>query len=331
MFRLAGDDHLLVICQHHIVSDYWSLGIFLSDLSSLYAQARGTGTGLPPPGLQYADFACWQRGALSSERLRDHLGFWRQALDGAPEVLELPADRPRPPVRTSLGRFHHVRFPAGLVAAAGALARRESTTLHVVFLTAYVATLARHIRQDDIVVGVPVAGRSRPQLQQMVGYFLNWLPIRVRVADRPSFEVLLRRVRDASQQALARQDMPFEMLVQELRPTRAVGITPIFQTSFSLRDSAPAAPRLDGLRVSFGDLDGGATHYDLMAELWVEDGAVTGYFPFNDELFDEPTVRRIVGRMTRVLDAGTARPGTRLGDLPMLDPDDEAAALPGLP
>nr|AGS49857.1 long-chain-fatty-acid--CoA ligase [uncultured bacterium esnapd17] len=332
LFRVAAGEHLFVLVQHHIVSDYWSLGVLLGDLGALYAVETGAAQDAPPPPeLHYADFAYWQRQTLVGDRLQADLDFWRRSLEGAPELLDLPTDRRRAPIRTTRGRFHHVSFDPELVEQARDLARTEQTTLHVVFLTAYIATLSRHVQQDDVVVGVPVAGRSRPELQDMIGYFLNWLPIRVHVGDRPTFGELLRRTRDASAAGFAHQDLPFEMLVQELQPPRALGTTPVFQTSFSLRDAAPVPPAFPGVRAELATLDGGATHYDLMAELWVEDGEVRGYLPYNDELFEDATIGRIAARMTRLLRGGLAAPDTAVTELSIMDDDELAAALADKP
>jgi amino acid adenylation domain-containing protein len=332
VYRVADEEHLFVLTQHHIASDQWSLGVLLADLGALYAHARGEGPDLDPPALHYGDFACWQRSTLVRERLDGELEFWRDALDGSPERLELPTDRRRRALRTTRGRFRPVRFEPELVAGVRALARAEGATLHQTFLAAYAATLARHAGQDDIVVGVPLAGRSRSELQDVVGYFLNWLPVRIRLDGRPSFRDLLRRVRDGFGAAFAHQDLPFEMLVKELAPPRALGSTPIFQTSFSLRDGNAEPPRFPGVRVETAQLDGGATHYDLMAELWGEpDGSVVGYLPYNDELFDDATVGRIADRMAVLLAGAVAAPDVPVPALPLLTAADAAAAVVDLP
>ncbi|ROQ69500.1 amino acid adenylation domain-containing protein [Streptomyces sp. 840.1] len=330
LYELGEDEHLFVIVQHHIVSDYWSLGILLSELGSLYAAELGGPLELEPLDLQYPDFAHWQRETLDRKALEGQLDFWREALDGIPGALDLPTDRPRPAIRTSQGRFHRVEFAPPLVAAMRRLAQENSTTLHVAFLSLYFGFLTRLTRHEELVVGVPVAGRTRPELQNMLGYFLNWLAIRVDVSGRPSLRQLVRRTRDAFNAALAHQDVPFDMLVRELQPARVPGITPVFQTSFSLRDAAPKPPDLPGLDVSFADLDGGATHFDLMAELWCEDDRVVGYLPYDDELFDESTVASYARWMTALLSAGTAEPDRPLCDVPLITPA-EHAELVGAP
>ncbi|WP_432061367.1 amino acid adenylation domain-containing protein [Streptomyces sp. S1] len=327
LHRVAEEEWLLLIVQHHIVSDYWSLGILLNELGALYAAERD-GTPAPDaPALHYPDFAHWQRETLTGENLRRELDFWKDTLADAPELLELPLDRPRTAERRTRGRFHHVRFAPALTRSVRDLAGAEGATLHQAFLAAYFAALSRHVRQDDIVVGVPVAGRSRPELQSMIGYFLNWLPIRIRFDDRPSFRELLRRVTRASNEAFAHQDLPFEMLVQALDTRRTPGSTPVFQTSFSLRDAPPVPPAIPGTTVEYADLGGGATHYDMMAELWVEDGTVTGYLPYNDELFDDSTLGSFFDRMHRLLEDAVRRPDAPVADLDLLGALERARLL----
>ncbi|MBB2910421.1 amino acid adenylation domain-containing protein [Streptosporangium becharense] len=330
LYRVAPREHLFVIVQHHIVSDYWSLGILLADLGALYGRELGLTQAPPAPSLHYADFARWQRETLTGDRLAAALDFWRETLDGAPELLDLPTDRPRSRIRHTRGEILPVAFDGELVQRVRALAKEAATTLTVAFLAGYVATLSRHVRQDDIVVGVPIAGRGRPETQQMIGYFLNWLPVRVHVGDGPGLRVLVARVRDAFAAAFARQDLPFEMLVQTLQPPRHLGTTPVFQTSFSLRDAAPEPPALPGLTAELADLGKGATHYDLMAELWCEGERVVGYLPYNDELFDAETVARFARRMTRLLAEGTLEPDRPVRALPLLGEDGtpEASAVP---
>ncbi len=327
LYRTGERGHLLALVQHHIVSDTWSLGILLDDLGKLYARELGEPVDLPPLDLHYPDFAAWQRATVDGETMRRTLDHWRERLDGAPDALDLPTDRPRPAIRGSQGEFHHVRFGADLVAGLRELARQHDTTLLGAFLAGYIALLSRLVRADSVVVGVPVAGRPRPELQRMIGYFLNWLPIHVQVGDRPDLHTLVRRTGAALADAMTHQDVPFDMLVRELRTARRPGETPVFQTSFSLRDGAPTPPAMPGLDISLAELDGGATHYDLMAELWCEGDEVVGYLPYDDELLDARTVARWARWLETLLRAGLAAPGTPVADLEILAPD-ERTVLP---
>ncbi|MEV4513675.1 amino acid adenylation domain-containing protein [Dactylosporangium sp. NPDC049525] len=327
LYRVDERTHLLALVQHHIVSDNWSLGILLDDLGRLYANELGVPVELAPLDVHYPDFAEWQRSTVDGASTRRILEHWRERLDGAPDALDLPTDRPRPAIRGSQGQFHHVRFDADLVAGLRDLASKHDTTLLGAFLAGYVALLSRLVRTESLVVGVPVAGRPQAETQRMIGYFLNWLPIHVRVGDRPDLHTLVRRTGSALAAAMGHQDIPFDMLVRELAPSRRPGVTPIFQTSFSLRDGAPTPPRMPGLEIDFFELEGGATHYDLMAELWCEGDEVVGYLPFDDELLDAATVARWAGWLETLLRTGLANPDVPVADLPMLG-EDEPAVIP---
>ncbi|MFB8280249.1 non-ribosomal peptide synthetase [Nocardia colli] len=318
VYEIGADDHLFLLVQHHIVSDTWSLGILLTELGAYYSGEFGRPVTLAPLEVQYPDFAYWQREILDKQSLERQLDFWRTQLAGYSGLLELPTDRPRQAIRTSQGKFCPIEFPVRLTATARRLAKENSATLNVVFLAVYFALLSRLTRQQDLVVGVPIAGRSQPALQQLLGYFLNWLPVRIRLDDRPSLRQLIQRTRDVFAGALINQDLPFDMLVRELSPARVPGVTPVFQTSFSLRDAAPRPPDLLGLDVGFAELDGGVTHYDLMVELWCEDDRVIGYFPYDDALFDDSTIETYGRWMTRLLEEGTADPDRPLCTVPLL-------------
>ncbi|MFD7168125.1 non-ribosomal peptide synthetase family protein [Streptomyces violascens] len=323
LYRTGEHEHLLALVQHHIVSDNWSLGILLDDLGKLYARELGAPVELAPLDVHYPDFAEWQRATVDGATMRRTLDHWREQLAGAPDTLDLPTDRPRPAIRGSQGQFHHIRFDADLVAGLRKLARQHNTTLLGAFLAGYIALLSRLVSSESLVVGVPVAGRPRAEMQQMIGYFLNWLPIHVQVGDRPDLHTLIRRTGAALTEAMTHQNVPFDMLVRELQPSRRPGETPIFQTSFSLRDGSPTPPSMPGMEISFADLDGGATHYDLMAELWCEGDEVVGYLPYDDELLDAKTVARWAGWLEALLRAGLAAPDVPVADLEILGPGEQ--------
>jgi amino acid adenylation domain-containing protein/thioester reductase-like protein len=328
LYQTAPDEHMFVFTEHHIISDYWSLGVILADLGALYAEQVGAGPGPQPIDVHYADFAYWQRVTMDEKLVAQQLTYWRERLADLPESLDLPTDRPRPAIRGSQGRFHPVQFGADVVGPLRELARSQSATLLGGFLAGYIALLSRLVHRNDIVVGVPVAGRPRPEMQSMVGYFLNWLPIRVDVQDHTSLRDLVRSTAAALAGAMANQELPFDVLVRELPAARRPGITPVFQTSFSLRDSAPQPPSMPGVEVSFADIDGSATHFDLMAELWQEGDRVVGYLPYDEELFDESTVAAFAGWLERLLAAGLAAPDQPVSTLPLFA-DTEQARLHG--
>ncbi|WP_017603281.1 non-ribosomal peptide synthetase [Nocardiopsis alkaliphila] len=327
LYEVGEQDHVLALVQHHIISDYWSLGILLEDLGALYAAVIGAGPDLEPLDLHYPDFAHWQRRETNGDAVQRGLAHWRDQLSDVSDLLELPTDRPRPPVRGSQGTFQHIEFPADAVRRLRAIAKEESTTLLGVFLALYAGFLGRLVREDSLVVGVPVAARGRPETQRMVGYFLNWLPIRIDLGGRPSLRELVRRAGRALSDAMTHQDLPFDVLVQELAHTRRPGTTPIFQTSLSLRDSAPEPPQMPGMDISFFDLEGGATHFDLMAELWCEDDRVLGYLPFDDELFDESTVERYAEWLVRLACETSREPDRPFKAAPLMSMDDETRSV----
>ncbi|HEY7200339.1 MAG TPA: amino acid adenylation domain-containing protein [Candidatus Dormibacteraeota bacterium] len=328
LYRMGPRDHVLLVTQHHIVSDFWSVGLLFQELQALYsARVAGDPSPLPALSLQYPDFALWQQEFLQGEALDRLVEYWRGHLAGAPDVVDLPADRPRPLERRGLGRFHPLRFDAAAIAGLRRLAQEEGATLLMALLAVFKGVLARSCRQPDVVVGVPITGRSRGEVQEVIGYFLNWLAIRTHVGDDPTFRELLRRVRDAAVGAYAHQELPFDRVVQAVQPARSLGSTPLFQVSLSLRDSQPVPPRLGGLDVSAFPLIGGGTHYDLMVELWAEDDTVTGGLPYNTDLFDEPTVARIGGHLRQLLAAAAAEPDRPISTLSMLAPEERRAVL----
>ncbi|HEX6863967.1 MAG TPA: amino acid adenylation domain-containing protein, partial [Thermoanaerobaculia bacterium] len=229
LLRLGPESHVALVVQHHIVSDGWSIGVFLRELSALYE-----GSPLPDLPVQYADYAVWQR---SWPRLDAQLAWWRERLAGAPQVLELPADRPRPPVRSLRGGERSVRLSAGLAHELQALGRQEGATLFMVLLAAFQALLQRYTGQDDLLVGSPVAGRGERQLEPLIGFFVNDLVLRADLSGNPAFPVFLSRVRDGALAAYAHQDVPFERLVEELRPERDRSRPPLVQVMLALQNA----------------------------------------------------------------------------------------------
>lgn len=319
LFQLGDHDHVFVVTLHHIVSDAWTLGILFHELESLYAARIGLEVEpLPELPTQYADYALWQRQSLQGEKLEKLVDYWRTHLQGIPEVIGLPTDRPRPPQRSTMGKFYPVRFEPSLIQKIRALGQQEKTTLHITLLAGFKAVLARYSRQPDVVVGVPIASRTRSETQPLIGFFLNWLILRTHVGDDPPFRELLRRVRKAALDGYAHQDIPFEILLQTLQPRRNLSTSPLFQVSFSVQDSPYQLPRLAGVEMEPFQFEGSASHYDLMADLWLEeDGAIVGNFPYNDEIFDEQTIGRIVAHMKHLLAAAINHLDQPISKLPL--------------
>ncbi len=340
LLRLSDDDAVLLLCMHHVVSDGWSTGVLFRELSALYdAFARGGASPLPEPEVQYADFAVWQRERLSGDRLAALLAWWRERLRGAPRVLELPTDRPRPPAASGRGAVHGFRVPAAAAAPLRALARREGATLYMVALAAWQALLARWSGQEELVVGTPIANRTRRETEGLIGFFVNTLALRGNLAGDPPLRALVGRVRDATVGAYAHQDLPFERLVEEIAPERSLSHTPLFQVMFALQNTPGEEQALALSGITLGPLSGGLQTarflgirdalFDLELEL-VEDGAeIVGSLRYRTDLFDAATVERMAAHFGTLLDGAAADPGLPLSRLPLL-PEAERRRLAAL-
>ncbi|HVR95631.1 MAG TPA: amino acid adenylation domain-containing protein, partial [Thermoanaerobaculia bacterium] len=333
LLRLEPREHVLAINLHHAVADGWSIGIFVRELSLLYAAAV-TGEGglsrvLPPLPVQYADFAVWQRGWLAGGALQQLLDGWRARLQGAPAALELPADRPRPQRQTFRGGRVGVRLGEATVSGLRALGLAQGATLFMTLLAGFQALLQRYSGQDDVVVGTPVAGRNREELEGLIGLFLNTLPMRGDLCGEPSFRELLGRVREASLDAYALQDLPFEKLVAELAPARDLSRPPLFQTMLVLQNAPMGNLELPGLELAFLPAEAGTAKLELLLSLTEGDGAVEGFLEFNADLFELSTVERLAGHLENLLQAAVADPDVPVTLLPLIGVA-EAAELAAL-
>ncbi len=318
LLRLGEREHVLLLTLHHIVADGWSLGVFVQELSALYrtlAQgAQESAAGLPELPVQYADFAVWQREWLTGAVLEDQLSWWRQHLTNAPAVLELPADRSRPAVRSTRGGRAPLTLPPQLVRELERLSLRESATLFMTLFTAFQILLGRLAGREDLVVGTPIAGRARPELEELIGLFLNTLALRGDLSGDPAFGEHLARVREASLGAYAHQELPFERLVEELAPERNLTHAPVFQVLFVFQNAPPAALELPGLTWNLLDSDSGTAKFDLTLTLQEEGEGLAGQLGFNRDLFDEATVRRWAGHLGVLLEGIVREPEKRLSE-----------------
>jgi len=311
LIRLGPDDHELCIVVHHIVADGWSLGILVRDLTALYA-ARLTGhsSSLPALPIRYVDFALWQRYRLSGEVLDAHRQYWRARLANLPGPLQLLSDRPRSGPSGSAAASHDFAMPRPLADGLRALGRRENATLFMTMLAVFTVLLARSSGQDDIVVGTPVTNRSHVELEPIIGLFVNTLVLRSDVADDPSFQDLLARVRQTCLDAHTHADMPFEKLVEELQPERVLGLNPMFQVSFVVQDA------IEGGDVAFATV---ATPFDLT--LFVRDradGALSATLEYRRDLFEPAAMTRLAGHYCTLLESVVAEPTRRISDLRMM-------------
>jgi amino acid adenylation domain-containing protein len=329
LLRIAPERHLLLLNIHHIAADGWSWGVMMRELTLLYrAFARGQAAPLPPLPVQYADYAVWQRAWLHGERMERQLAFWRARLAGAPALLELPTDRPRPAEQDERGAAYHFTLAPEVAQAARELARREGATLYMVLLAAWNAVLNRWTGQDDLVVGSPVAGRARPETEGLVGLFAGSLALRTDAGGDPPFRALLGRVRETALAAYAHQDVPFEELVQTLEVPRSLSHAPVFQVMFGLQNVPADELALDGVRTQTLPTVLGTSRFDLMVLVdEAEGGGLRALVEYATALFDAPTVERMMGHFGALLSAAVAAPDTRIAALPLLSDAERAVVV----
>ncbi|MFD8850750.1 amino acid adenylation domain-containing protein [Streptomyces sp. NPDC059604] len=322
--RPADDDLVLGLFLHHAVTDAWSNGLLVRDLLELIDAAReGRPAVLPEVAVQYPDFAAWQRGRLDGTR-REELGaHWRDRLDGAPELTTLPPDRPRPPAQSHRGGRHEFTLAPALTTGVRALARQHDATLYMVLLAALDTALYRWTGQDDLVVGAPVTGREHPDLHESVGFFVNTLAMRVDAGGGPSFAGLLDRVRQVCLDAYGRADLPFEALVEELRPQRSTARNPVYQVVLGLRETArQSRSGIEG----FGLPDTGMAKFDLEFHFADDGSELSCLVEYAADLYEPQTVARFTEALTAVLSGAVAEPAAGIDTLPLWDGTAEPAA-----
>ncbi len=327
LLAIAGDEALLLLSVHHIAVDAWSTGVLSRELESLYAAFRdGHPSPLADLPIQYADYAAWQRRAFTGEIADRHLAYWKETLAGASSVIDLPFDRPRPPVASHRGGRRAFSLPATLSRALSDLAQHEGATLFMTLLAAFDVLLLRHTDQDDLSIGTPIANRDRAEVEPLVGFFLNTLVLRTRVDPSLSFRHLLARVRETCLAAYAHQAMPFERLVHDLDPERDLARTPLFQTLFTLQNTALPPPLRAPLsregEGGWGVRSTETSRFDLSLGMGRTADGIAGSFEYATDLFDAATVNRLVERFLVLLDGIARAPDLPLRDLPLL-PDAE--------
>ncbi|MCP4660170.1 MAG: amino acid adenylation domain-containing protein, partial [bacterium] len=320
LLRLGAADQVMLVTMHHIVSDAWSIQIFQRELTALYtAFSRGEASPeLPELRLQYADFAHWQQRWLRGEVLEAELGYWRVELAGAPQRLELATDRPRPAVQTFRGRHLGVALSEELSGALAALARRHGATLFMALLAAFKIVLRRWTGQEDIVVGTPIAGRNRREIEGLIGFFVNTLVLRSDLGCDPTCRELLERVRRVALEGYAHQDLPFERLVEELHPERDLSTTPLFQVMFILQNAPQQTLETTDLTTSPPAVEAATAKFELTLSLQESGSRVDGSLAYNTDLYDATTMRRLLAHFERVLEGIAADPERRIGELPLL-------------
>jgi surfactin family lipopeptide synthetase A len=319
LYRLAADHHVLFLAMHHIISDGWSMGILFRELGELYGRFCGGETAaLPTPDVQYREFAQWQRQRLRGEVLEKLLSHWRSRLAGAPQVLELPTDRPRPALESNRGAIHQFTLPVELVEALRGFARREKATLFMPLLAGFAALLSRYSAQEDFLVGTLVANRNRAEFEGVVGCFVNTLVLRADLSGDPTVSEFLRRTRQVCLDAFQHQDLPFERLVEELQPERDLSRNPLVQVMFSLENMPLRPLQLAGLTQSQLDLGRSVTHVDLTLRAQETTEGLRALLEYSTDLFDAPTIARMAAHWRSLLEAMAGSPERRVSELPLL-------------
>ncbi|HET7695315.1 MAG TPA: amino acid adenylation domain-containing protein [Vicinamibacterales bacterium] len=319
LLRLAPDDHVLLLTIHHIAADGWSLGVLTRELNALYpAFAAGRPSPLPELPVQYADFAVWQRERLAGTALDAQLAYWRRQLS-AVERLQLPTDHPRPAIQSFRGASEWLDLGADLSASADALSRELQVTPFMTLFAAFNALLHRYTGQTDLVVGSPIANRTRSEIEGLIGFFVNSLALRTAVSGDCSFRDLVGRVAAVAHDAFAHQDLPFERLVEDLAPERDLGANPVFQVVFAMQNAPAEALDLAGLTLERFGAAVQTTRFDLEMHVIGQPGAWRLWCIYNADLFDAPTIRRLLGHYRNVLASATAEPAAPVARLQMLD------------
>lgn len=328
LVRLADEEQVLLLTMHHIVSDGWSHGVFWRELATLYgALTTGQPSPLPAPPLQYADFAHWQQQWLQGAVLDTQLTYWTQQLAGV-ATLQLPTDYPRPPVQTFQGARHFLTISPTLTHALKTMSQRYGVTLFMTLLAAFQAFLHRYTGQDDLVVGSLIANRNRVELEELIGFFVNTLVLRTDLSGDPSFRELLTRVREVTLGAYEHQDMPYEKLLEALRPPRDLSHNPLFQVLFVLHNTPQQALELPGLTVSPLEIDPGTARFDVALEFWeTPKHGLRGRFEYGTDLFEAATIARMAGHIQTLLEGIVADPEQHLSRLPLLMTDEHHRLL----
>nr|QEO74556.1 AMP-dependent synthetase and ligase [uncultured bacterium] len=320
LIRLSAGEHVLVCTLHHIVSDGWSKGVLIKEMSALYeAFGRGEPSPLPEPPIQYADFGAWERGWLSGDTLERELGYWKEKLAGAPPVLELNTDRPRPPVQMYRGSLVPFGLSRRLTDDLKALGRRTGVTLFMTLLAGFQTLLHRYTSQDDVVVGTTVANRDRFEVEGLIGCFVNMLALRADCSGDPRFEELLEAVRETTLKAYAHQGLPFEKLVEELQPARRPGHATLVQAVFNFHNQPTLTElTLPGLTLSFPAFDFATSQFDLILDMSEGPEGLAGALYYNRDLFDPETISLMVEHLSNLLEGAAANPAQHLSSLPLM-------------
>lgn len=319
LVKTRDREHFLLLAMHHIISDGWSLGVFLNELSALYeAFSSGKPSPLAELPIQYADFAVWQQQWMLGEVMQEHLSYWKKQLDASHCALKLPAPLPRPAARTYRGQIFSYLMPEALSAQLKSLSSRQNVTAFMTLLAAFKIVLFRYTGQEDISVGSSIANRNRTEVENLIGFFVNTLVLRAKLNASMTFLELLDRVRAITLEAYAHQDVPFEKVVEVLQPERALGDHPLFQVMFEMQN-APMEPRqLPGLELSLVEIHNGSAKFDLSLEMRETAQGLIASVEYSTDLFDSASIDRLLKDYETLLRAIASDPHRCLSDLPML-------------
>ena len=336
LLRLGAEEHVLLLTIHHIVWDAWSFAIFIREVAALYeGYSQGSSVELPDLPVQYADFASWQRSWLRGEVLEEELGYWRRQLAGAPPLLSLSLDRPRPAVQTFRGARLATELPRGIADDLKALCLREEATLFMALLAAFKVLLRYHARSDDVVVGTDSAGRDRRETEGLIGFFVNQLVLRTDLSGDPTFAELVARVRSVTLGAFEHQDLPFDRLLAAINPERNPSYAPLYQVKLVFQNTPRAALGLCGLSLTLLEVESETAQLDLILNVQETPDGIAGTLEYNTDLFNASTIERMARQLTEILRVATERPEVRLGELDALLAEGDlesarAASLQGL-
>ncbi|MDJ0756203.1 MAG: amino acid adenylation domain-containing protein [Ardenticatenaceae bacterium] len=321
LFKLGPNDHVLFLVMHHIISDGWSMGVFIRELTMLYLGfSRGLTNTLPKLKVQYADYAKWQQDWFEGPEPANQIEYWQKQLADAPDLLTLPLDYPRPAVQSFNGQVHRFVLPDHLTQKISRLNRQLGTTSFMVYLAAFSVLLARYSGQTDILVGTPVANRNRIELEALIGYFANTLIMRTQLADNPTFMTLIERVRNIALDAFANQEVPFEKIVEALQPVRNLSHSPLFQVMLVLQNAPAGELSLPGLEMTSVDFEHTTAKFDLLLTLAEDNGKMVGALEYNSDLFAADTAKQMARHFEALLSQLLDTPERPVLDVPILLP-----------
>jgi acyl carrier protein len=324
LLRLSETEHVMLLTMHHIIIDAWSTGILIEEVGAIYSAYRA---GVPSPlaelPVQYADYAAWQHRWLASEAARQQLMYWKRQLGGELPVLNLPTDRPRPVLPTYHGDAYSTTLSPNLLAGLKELSRRQGATLFMTLLASFQTLLFRYTRQEDIIVGTPIANRNRVETEKLIGFFINQLAVRTDLAGNPPFDELLRRVREVTLEAYARQDMPIERIVEELQPERNSSYQPLFNVSFNLINTPKKTLELPGVVLNAMPVSHNAARFDLTLLAEEADGTLRLTWEYKTDIFDAERIKRMHEHYEALLVSIVAEPHARLTTLGMTTEDEK--------